>query len=88
MMQLAVTVDEMKNYLRVDFEKCNDALIERILIRQETDLYGCSRIADTDEFEKLREYELLCSIRQQRICTNTGEKRSSSAGDDLESSFQ
>lgn len=49
---MAVTVDEMKNYLRVDFED-DDALI-RDLIRQGKQIcMDVARIADADEFEKL-----------------------------------
>ena len=44
---MAVTVDEMKNYLRVDFED-DDALIGD-LIRQ-----GQQICMDVDEFEKLQ----------------------------------
>ena len=47
-MQLAVTVDEMKNYLRVDFEDDD-------LIRQGKQIcMDVARIADADEFEKLQ----------------------------------
>ena len=52
-MQLAVTVDEMKNYLRVDFED-DDALI-RDLIRQGKQIcMDVARIVDEDEFEYLQ----------------------------------
>ena len=52
-MQLAVTVDEMKNYLRVDFED-DDALIGDLIRQGKQICMDVTRIADADEFEKLQ----------------------------------
>ena len=52
-MQLAVTVDEMKNYLRVDFED-DDALIGDLIRQGKQICMDVARIADADEFEKLQ----------------------------------
>ena len=52
-MQLAVTVDEMKNYLRVDFE--DDDALSGDLIRQGQQIcMDVARITDEDEFEDLK----------------------------------
>lgn len=48
---MAVTVDEMKNYLRVDFED-DDALIEDLIRQGKQICMDVARIAD--EFEKLQ----------------------------------
>ena len=50
---MAVTVDEMKNYLRVDFED-DDALIGDLIRQGKQICMDVARIADADEFEKLQ----------------------------------
>ena len=50
---MAVTVDEMKNYLRVDFED-DDALIGDLIRQGKQISMDVSRIADADEFEILQ----------------------------------
>ena len=52
---MAVTVDEMKNYLRVDFED-DDALIGYLIRQGKQICMDVARIADADEdeFEKLQ----------------------------------
>ena len=52
-MQLAVTVDEMKNYLRVDFED-DDALIGDLIRQGQQICMDVARITDEDEFEDLQ----------------------------------
>ena len=52
-MQLAVTVDEMKNYLRVDFE-ADDALIGALIRQGQQICMDVARIVDEDEFEDLQ----------------------------------
>ena len=52
-MQLAVTVDEMKNYLRVDFED-DDALIGDLIRQGQQICMDVARIVDEDEFEDLQ----------------------------------
>lgn len=52
-MQLAVTVDEMKNYLRVDFED-DDALIGDLIRQGKQICMDVARITDEDEFEDLQ----------------------------------
>ena len=52
-MQLTVTVDGMKNYLRVDFED-DDALIGDLIRQGKQICMDVARIADADEFEKLQ----------------------------------
>ena len=52
-MQLAVTVDEMKNYLRVDFED-DDALIGDLIRQGQQSCMDVARITDEDEFEDLQ----------------------------------
>ena len=52
-MQLAVTVDEMKNYLRVDFED-DDALIGDLIRQGQQICMDVARISDEDEFEDLQ----------------------------------
>lgn len=51
--QLAVTVDEMKNYLRVDFED-DDALIGDLIGQGKQICMDVARITDDEEFEKLQ----------------------------------
>ena len=50
---MAVTVDEMKNYLRVDFED-DDALIGDLIRQGKQICMDVARIADEDEFEDLQ----------------------------------
>lgn len=52
-MQLAVTVEEMKNYLRVDFED-DDALIGDLIRQGQQICMDVARITDEDEFEDLQ----------------------------------
>ena len=52
-MQLAVTVEEMKNYLRVDFED-DDALIGDLIRQGQQICMDVARITDEDEFENLQ----------------------------------
>ena len=52
-MQLAVTVDEMKNYLRVDFED-DDALIGDLIRQGQQICMDVARITNEDEFEDLQ----------------------------------
>ena len=68
---MAVTVDEMKNYLRVDFED-DDALIGDLIRQGKQICMDVARIADADEFEKLQGTKI---AMQRRICTNTGRRR-------------
>ena len=46
-----VTLDEMKNYLRVDFED-DDALLEGIITQSQQLCMDVSRISDETEFEE------------------------------------
>ena len=50
---MAVTVDEMKNYLRVDFED-DDALIGDLIGQGQQICMDVARITDEDEFEDLQ----------------------------------
>ena len=50
-MQLAVTVDEMKNYLRVDFED-DDALLGHFIKEAQAISMDVARADDEEEFEK------------------------------------
>ena len=50
---MAVTVDEMKNYLRVDFED-DDALIGDLIRQGQQICMDVARIVDEDEFEDLQ----------------------------------
>ena len=52
-MQLAVTVDEMKNYLRVDFDD-DDVLLSDLIEQGQQICMDVARITDEDEFEDLR----------------------------------
>ena len=52
---MAVTVDEMKNYLRVDFED-DDALIGDLIRQGQQICMDVARIVDEDEFEDLHEH--------------------------------
>ena len=67
-MQLAVTVDEMKNYLRVDFED-DDALIGDLIRQGKQICMDVARIADADEFEKLQGTKIAVQY------ANTGRRR-------------
>ena len=51
-MQLVVTVKEMKNYLRVDFDD-DDMLLSDLIEQGQQICMDVARIADADEFEKL-----------------------------------
>ncbi len=48
---MIVTVDEMKNYLRVDFDE-DDALIENLMSAAEKQCMDILRTEDTAELEK------------------------------------
>ena len=50
---MTVTVDEMKNYLRVDFED-DDALIGDLIRQGKQICMDVARITDEDEFEDLQ----------------------------------
>ena len=50
---MAVTVDEMKNYLRVDFED-DDALIGDLIRQGQQISMDVARITNEDEFEDLQ----------------------------------
>ena len=52
-MQLAVTVDEMKNYLRVDFDD-DDVLLSDLIEQGQQICMDVARITDEDEFEDLQ----------------------------------
>jgi uncharacterized phage protein (predicted DNA packaging) len=49
-MQLIVSLDEMKNYLRVDFED-DDALLEGLIAQGQQICMDVARISDAEEFE-------------------------------------
>ena len=46
-----VSLEEMKNYLRVDFDD-DDALLEGIIVQSQQICMDVARISDTEEFEK------------------------------------
>ena len=48
---MIVTLEEMKNYLRVDFDD-DDALLGDIISRSQQICMDVARISDTEEFEK------------------------------------
>ena len=50
---MVVTVDEMKNYLRVDFED-DDRLLSDLIEQGQQICMDVARIADEDEFEELQ----------------------------------
>ena len=52
-MQLAVTVKEMKNYLRVDFDD-DDVLLSDLIEQGQQICMDVARITDEDEFENLQ----------------------------------
>lgn len=47
---MVVTVEEMKNYLRVDFEE-DDALLSGIILQAQQICMDVARIADVKDFE-------------------------------------
>ena len=51
--QMSVTLEEMKNYLRVDFED-DDRLLADLIEQGQQICMDVARIADADEFEKLQ----------------------------------
>ena len=48
---MVVTLEEMKNYLRVDFDD-DDALLGDIIYQSQQICMDVARISDTEEFEK------------------------------------
>ena len=46
-----VSLEEMKNYLRVDFDD-DDALLEGIIVQSQQICMGVARFTDREEFEK------------------------------------
>ena len=56
-MQLVVTVKEMKNYLRVDFDD-DDVLLSDLIEQGQQICMDVARITDEDEFEDLQVMDL------------------------------
>ena len=72
-MQLVVTVKEMKNYLRVDFDD-DDVLLSDLIEQGQQICMDVARIRMRMSLKTCRGRRLPCSMRLP-ICMNTGRKR-------------
>ena len=70
---MMVTLDEMKNYLRVDYED-DDALIENLIAAAKRQCKDILRTDDKPILNRLR-MEKSLSCLQQPTCMSTGRKR-------------